>query len=321
MIKLLFWLFVAIDAAGLILWFVLGLAAAGSAKTNPLLVALLLLVLPAIPLVGSVWLFLRSGALIGRAIAFALAAAPLVIAFATKAYITAQVSANSNAQGELTFFRAGPQRELVEALRRNDSAAVTALAPTVDVNASGMDDMTPLVAALRQLRQTPTQTAALKALIAAGVDPNKGTEYETPLEMTLQIDDKSGPEPVELLLKAGANPNLKNSSGMPIYFAAAGFGSPVSTLALVLQHGADLRAMGPKQESVLIYAATAQNWKAARYLIEQGADITLGRSFNGQTFAEVVRAAEEMQRNRAAYDGKPTPDDGLQELAILLRGK
>lgn len=321
MIKLLFWLFVAADVAGLILFYVLGLAAAGSAKSNPLLVTLLLLVLPAIPLAGAVWLFLRSGALLGRLIAFALAAAPLAVLFVTRAYTTAQINANSNAQGELTFFRSGPQRELIEAIRRNDAAAVGTIAPTVDVNAAGLEGMTPLIAALRQLRQSPTQMEAFKALVAAGVDPNKGTTYELPLEMALQIDDKTGPEPVELLLKAGANPNLKNSSGVPIYFAGAGFGSPVTTLASLVEHGADLRLMGPKQESVLIYAAMAQNWHAARYLLEHGVDANAGRSFNGQTFAQMVEAALANRVNGASNGGTGATDDGLQGVATLLRGK
>ncbi|MEQ1690580.1 MAG: hypothetical protein ABMA00_04805 [Gemmatimonas sp.] len=57
MIKVIYWGFVALDVAGLLLWFVLGLAAAGSSKTSPALVALYLLLLPAIPLVISMVVF------------------------------------------------------------------------------------------------------------------------------------------------------------------------------------------------------------------------------------------------------------------------
>lgn len=71
----LFWGFVALDALGLLLLLVLGLAAAGPSGTSPLSVVLYLLVLRAIPLVASRAIFLRSGSTAWRALAFLLAAA------------------------------------------------------------------------------------------------------------------------------------------------------------------------------------------------------------------------------------------------------
>src|SRR5829696_66918 len=55
-----FWGLVALDLLGILLLFVLGLAAAGSSRTSPVQVALVLLVLPSIPLVASVVLFVRA---------------------------------------------------------------------------------------------------------------------------------------------------------------------------------------------------------------------------------------------------------------------
>ena len=129
MIKLAYWGFVALDIAILLFFFVLGLAAAGSSRTSPVMVALYLLVLPGLPLLGSILVFTRATSPGLRALAFALVAAPLVIAGAIQWYSQMQFRANSNAAGELTFFRAGPMREMVEAIRRNDAAAVAALAP------------------------------------------------------------------------------------------------------------------------------------------------------------------------------------------------
>ncbi len=123
MIKLLYWAFVATDLAALCIFAVLGLAAASSSRTSPLIALLLLFVLPAIPLAGSVWGYLRTSSPVWRSVAFALAVAPIVITLASKAYTDARISSNTNAQGDLTFFRAGPQRDLVEAIRRNDAAA------------------------------------------------------------------------------------------------------------------------------------------------------------------------------------------------------
>lgn len=123
MIKLLYWAFVATDLAALCIFAVLGLAAASSSRTSPLIVLLLLFVLPAIPRAGSVWVYLRASSPVWRRVAFALAAAPIVITLASKAYTDARISSNTKARGDLTFFHAWPQRDLVEAIRRNDAAA------------------------------------------------------------------------------------------------------------------------------------------------------------------------------------------------------
>ena len=319
MIRLLYWTLVALDIAGMLFLFVLGLAAAVSARTHPLMVALVMLALPGIPLWLSIWVFLRSTSPWWRAMAFVLVAAPLVIAVSTKAYNDAVFSAHSDEQGNLTFFKRGAQRDLIEAIQRNDDSAVKMLTPRVDVNAAGMQAMTPLVMALRQLRATPDRHEVLKALLAAGADPNQGTAYELPLEMALQIDDRTGPAPVALLLARGANPNVRNGSGVPIWFGAAGAGSAVETVELMLKHGADIRASGAKGETVLFYAAGASNWHAALYLLEHGADWRQGRSFKGQTYVEMIETLVRERRARDDYAGRKPADDGLQEVMSFLK--
>ncbi len=309
MIKLLFWMFIALDAGVILLFFALGLAAAGPSKTSPVSVTLLMLALPAIPLVGAIAVYLRSTSPGWRALAFALAAAPAVLVVATQMYTRAQFKANSNAQGDLTFFRAGPMRDIVEAIRRNDAATVAALAPKVDVNGTGMADMTLLVSALRQLRTTPDRHEVLAVLLKAGADPNKGIDYEIPLEMALQVVGKSGPEPVRLLLEAGANPNALNSSGTPLFFAGAGNSADVEILKLLIKHGADLNLTGPKGERVLFAAANARNWKAVLFLLEQGVDARVGRTLSGQDFRSMLEA-------NASW---ASADSGYAEVAAWLR--
>jgi Ankyrin repeats (3 copies) len=290
MIKVLFWMFVALDAGAILLFFVLGLAAAGSTKDSPMSVTLLLLVLPAIPLLAAIAVYLRSSSPGWRAVAFALAAAPVLLVVATQAYTRAQFKANSNAQGDLTFFTAGPMREIVEAIRRHDAATVAALVPKVDVNGTGMADMTLLVIALRQLRTTPDQHEVVRVLLKAGADPNKGVEYEIPLEMALQVAAKSGPEPVRLLLEAGANPNALSSSGTPLFFAGTGNGADIEILKLLIKHGADLDRTGSKGERVLFAAANGRNWKAVLFLLEQGVDARVGQTLSGQDFRSMLEA-------------------------------
>jgi len=286
--KVLFWLFVCIDVGAILLFFVLGLAAAGSSKSSPVSVALLLFVVPMIPLLAAIVVYLRSTSPLWRGVAFVLAAAPVLLVVGAQMYTRAQFAANSNAQGELTFFRAGPMREISEAIRRNDAATVARLAPTVDVNQTGLAEMTLLVVALRQLRETPDQHEVLAILLKAGADPNQGAEFETPLSMALQVTAKSGIEPVRLLLEAGSNPNAKGVSGDPLFFAGVWNAMPPEVLTLMVTHGADLALTGNQGKRLLFAAADARNWPAVLQLLQRGADPAVGQTLGGKDFRTMV---------------------------------
>jgi len=301
MTRLVFWGLVALDLLGILLLFVLGLAAAGSSRTSSVQVTLLLLVLPGIPLAAAVVLFLRSTSPVGRVVALLLAAAPLLIVVSARVITEVQFRANTNERGELTFFRSGPMREVAEAIARNDSATVASLVPRVNVNETGFSDVTLLLLAARQLRQTPEQHGVLRVLLGAGADPNKGAQYELPLAIASQQSGKSGPEPGKLLLEAGANPNLKTSFGEPVWFAAVGQSSSLETLTLLLDRGADLNAMGPNESTALITAANTRNWKAALLLLQRGADWRRGRSVNGLPLKSMVDGYAGAESGDSAY--------------------
>jgi len=264
-------------------------------------VGLVLLVLPCIPLAAAVALHVRSASPVGRSIALLLAAAPVLILFSARAMAVVQLRANTNARGEMTFFRSGPMREIAEAIARNDASTVASLVPKVDVNATGFMDMTLLVLAARQLRETPGRHDVLRALLAAGADPNKGAQYELPLAIAIQQSGKAGNEPVKLLLDAGANPNLTTSFGEPVYFAAVGQSASLETLALLLDRGADLNAMTGKGTTALIDAANTRNWKAALLLLQRGADWRRGRSVNGLPFTSMLESAAGAEGGDSAY--------------------
>src|SRR5688500_11645482 len=266
MMRLAFWGLAALDLLGILLLFVLGLAAAGPSKTSPVQVTLLLLVIPCIPLAAAVVLFLRSTSPVGRGVALLLAAARLLILVSTRAITEVQLRANTNERGDLAFFRSGPLRDIAEAIARNDSATVASLVPKVDLNETGFSDVTLILLAARQLRRTPEQHGVLRVLLAAGADPNKGAQYELPLAIAIQQSAKSGPEPGKLMLDAGANPNLKTSFGEPVWFSAVGQSSSLETLTLLLDRGADLNAVGPNESTALITAANTRNWNAALLL-------------------------------------------------------
>jgi len=309
MMRVAFWGLVALDLLGILLLFVLGLAAAGSSRTSPVQVTLLLLVLPCIPLAASVVLFVRATSPVGRVVALLLAASPLLILVSARAIAEVRLRANTNERGDLTFFQSGPMREIAEAIARNDSRTVASLVPRVDVNETGFSDVTLLLLATRQLRHTPEQHEVLRVVLAAGADPNKGAQYELPLAIAIQQSGKAGPEPVKLLLDAGANPNLKTSFGEPVYFAATGVSSTLETLALLLDRGADVNAIGPNESTALFAAANARNWKAALLLLQRGADWRRGRSVNGLPFKDLVDS----------YVGAESRDSGYIAVRQVLR--
>ena len=301
MMRVAFWGLVALDLLGILLLFVLGLAAAGSSRTSPVQVTLLLLVLPCIPLAASVVLFVRATSPVGRVVALLLAASPLLILVSARAIAEVRLRANTNERGDLTFFQSGPMREIAEAIARNDSRTVASLVPRVDVNETGFSDVTLLLLATRQLRHTPEQHEVLRVVLAAGADPNKGAQYELPLAIAIQQSGKAGPEPVKLLLDAGANPNLKTSFGEPVWFAAVGQSSSLETLTLLLDRGADLNAMGPNESTALITAANTRNWKAALLLLQRGADWRRGRSVNGLPFKNLIDSYVGAESGDSAY--------------------
>lgn len=299
--RIAFWGLVALDLLGIGLLFLLGLAAAGSSRTSPVQVTLLLLVLPCIPLVAAMVLFLRSTSPVGRVVALLLAAAPVLFLIAARTMAEVQLRANTNARGDMTFFRSGPMREIAEAIARNDARTVASLVPKVDVNATGLSDVTLLLLAARQLRRAPGQHDALRVLLEAGADPNKEAQYELPLAIAIQQSGRAGLEPVKLLLDAGASPNLKTSSGEPAWFSAVGQSSTLETLALLLDRGADVNAMGPNESTVLFAAANVRNWNAVLLLLQRGADWRRGRSVNGLEFKGLIDGYAGMEAGDSAY--------------------
>jgi hypothetical protein len=289
MLKALFWIVVTIDLAVLMLFFLLGLAAAPSSRTSAGAVAAYMLVVPGIVLIGCIVLFVRSTSPVGRVAALLLAASPLLLAAGTRAIAGAKLRTATNAEGQLTYYRAGPLRDIAEAIARNDSATVAALAPGVEINSRGFGGTTLLTLALRRLREPPHDVGVLRALLSAGADPNLDNG-ETPLELAIQASRTAGPEPVRMLLEAGADPNAKGQFGTPAFFLGAGRPISREVLDALLEQGANLEARDSNGLTIVFHAATSANWRAVLLLLERGTVWKDLRSSTGQTFREMVES-------------------------------
>ena len=235
-----FWLLVAADVAVLLLFFVFGLAAAPSTRSSPLAVAGAMLLLPGTVVGIAVLLFTRGTSSLARGTGLLLAAAPALLVFGLKARESIRMRLNSDDEGNLTWFRAGPLREIAKAIDSNDAAAVRRLAPTSDVNKPGYMGTTLLMYALRRLEDAPDQVEPIRALLEAGADPNREAGGELPLELAIQHSGRSGPELVRMLLAAGAKPNTPDHFGTQVFFQGTGITVPPEVLSALLDGGADL---------------------------------------------------------------------------------
>jgi hypothetical protein len=174
MLKALFWLLVALDALGIGLWFLLGLAAAGPSKTHPLSVVFFLLLLPGTVLTGAVLLWMRGPAEWMRVVALVLVGAPLIALALSSLSAGAWLQRNPGGiYGETKLTRAlreldsDPQQ--METVRR-------LLREGADPNEEG--DMLPLMQAIYMAGRVGDEP--LRLLLDAGADPNRKDQFGSP---------------------------------------------------------------------------------------------------------------------------------------------
>ena len=303
LIKVLFWLLVAVDLGAMGLFLLLGLAAAGPSHTNPLSVVWWMAILPGMVLGVAVLLFVFGNSWLWRGPAFLIAAAPLLVLVVGDTTSTMKLNTFKDKDGKMASFAGGAMQELEKAIIRNDAAAVGTMAKGTDLNQTGIGGSGVLVFALRQLGKTGGPPDVLRALLAAGANPNPKVG-ERPLAVALQVSQKAGVEPVKLLLAAKADPNARRQFGEPVFFAGVGMGVDPAALPLLLEGGADLSARSTGGKDLLATAAMIRNWAAALVLLQRGV-----RAADETRFREQVRSATE-----ASY-----PQPGLNELVGYLK--
>ncbi len=314
LLKVLFWILVACDLAGIGLFLLLGLAAAGPSKTSPLSVVLLILVLPGAVLLAAAVLFVLARSWIGRAMAFGIAALPLLFLAGTLLVGSATMLLHQRSDGSLAHFWPGGMREVEDAVRRNDAATVATAAKSADVRKLGRDGTNILVLALRQLGKAPGPPDVLRALLEAGADPNAG-EFQLPLREAILVSSDVGIEPLRLLLDAGADPNKPDRFGYPAFFLATGIRIPLEVLELLLHRGADPNRKSRDGATALRQAVNSQNWPAVLLLLRRGADWRQTLMLNGMDFRSQLDADARLFSERK---GRSDDSKGLAEVLRYL---
>ena len=161
---------------------------------------------------------------------------------------------------------------VTEAIARNDMQTVGALVRThVPPNAYDSHNDSLLMLAIHKLRETPQNFDCLHTLLASAANPNAET-YKRPLQTAIAVTPITGPEPVKILLTAGANPDFPDHLGTPVWFNAASPNIKPEILGLLLDHGADINAKTRDGQTAVMYAAARGACDSVRYLKQRGAE-------------------------------------------------
>ena len=116
----------------------------------------------------------------------------------------------------------------------------------------------------------------LRGLIAKGADLNRTHAGLTPLIAATRDSHQGRPEAVMTLLTNGADPRCVDPAGnTPLHYAALS-ATPIVP-ALLCDAAAPLDAINRDGQSPLATACAAGNWALARFLLERGARIDVGR--------------------------------------------
>jgi ankyrin repeat protein len=124
------------------------------------------------------------------------------------------------------------------------------------------------------------RAAALEMIAKKSADVNAAEgDGSTPLLWAANLNDA---DLVARLLKAGANPKVRNQLGStPL--AEAAVNSNIEMMKMLLDAGADPNAPGPDGQTPLMIASKGSNLAAAKILLDKGANPNVKEAQRGQT--------------------------------------
>jgi ankyrin repeat protein len=191
---------------------------------------------------------------------------------------------------------------LIETVKSGNVDAVRALLKErVDVNARQGDGATALHWAVHR-----NDGSVVDLLLRAGATPDLADDTGA-TALYLACVNRSGPM-VERLLQARANPNAALVSGETVLMTCARTGEATGVRAL-LTRGANVNATEPgHHQTALMWAAAQSEPKAVEALLEGGADVRArSRSYTQTVTSEVTQRAGREELNYTVPRGGSTP--------------
>ncbi|MBK8096112.1 MAG: ankyrin repeat domain-containing protein [Planctomycetes bacterium] len=243
LLKFLFWGALVIDLAVLGLMFVLGLAAAGPSKTNPLAVVFAMLLVPGLILAGAVLLFTRTQSPGLRVLATLVVAAPLLFVIAGRLFGEAWVRF-----GPPSPWGSTPLTRALGQLERDPGQLATIrtlLAERADPNQMGEE--LPLTMAIRAVRHVGN--APVEMLLDAGADPNALDQFGRPVWFHALTTTTDGAL-LRLLLERGADARATTRDGHSAVWAAVAV-QQWRLATMLVQRGAGRGGTSPMGLSLL----------------------------------------------------------------------
>lgn len=301
-----FWVIAAIDAALLVALLVMSLRDSAGAHDGARAMGIFFFVmLPAAALLGAMLLFHFSSAWPAKSIALVIVLVPGLWfgkARIEDTLIDRRIEANRLGTG---YFDTEPMRRMAAAVVQRDVETLTRLAPSVDVNARG-DDMTLMRLAVRgpdARTSDGSELPVVRALLALGAKADDAIEVAC---------IRHDPALLEMLLGAGANPNLVLSSGQPLVFDRMSSITP-RNFRLLASHGLDLSSSA-RGDPLPVQLAIHRRWDLLAIAVELGADTARPRPDGRHVAGEL---ASQLAEETAA--GREPPADLLRARAALPR--
>ncbi len=119
----------------------------------------------------------------------------------------------------------------------------------------------------------------VELLIAKGADINVRDEYGRKTPLLHALDHETRMETIQLLLSKGADVNCKDSNGnTPLHYVLTSHYRKQDSLdiaRILASHGANLNIRNNEKETPLICAIKQGEEEIARFLVEEGAQITI----------------------------------------------